>query len=92
VGPTLRHLKTHSIIKLVQQGGTVYSATTSNPLLPIHLKALHATGATALLGRDIQTSEIQLIGRWKSDSMLRYLHLQSHTTMSHYANLMLQQS
>jgi hypothetical protein len=92
VGPTLHHLTTHSIIKLLRQGGTVYLAMASNPLPPIHLKALHATGAMALLGRDVQTSKIQLIGRWKSDSMLRYLQLQSHATMSHYTNLMLQQS
>jgi hypothetical protein len=90
VGPTLRSIKTNTIIKLLRQGGIAYSALTANPLPPIHLKALRASGATALMGRDVQTSEIQLIGRWKSDSMLRYLHLQSHTTMSHYTNLMLQ--
>jgi hypothetical protein len=48
VGPTLRHLKTNTIIKLLPQGGTVYSALTLNPLPPIHLKALCATGTTAL--------------------------------------------
>jgi hypothetical protein len=61
VGPTPHHLKTNTIIKLVRQGSTVYTAQTSNPLPPIHLKALCATGATALLGRDVQASKIQLI-------------------------------
>jgi hypothetical protein len=92
VGPNFRSLPLGKITRLLRQGGVAYSLATSNPLPPINLKALRASGATALMGRDVHTSKIQLIGCWKSDSMLRYLHLQSHDTMSHYSNLMLQRS
>jgi hypothetical protein len=78
-----------AITTLLRQCAVAYTAATNNPTPPIQLKALSATGATALLGRDVQSTEIKLIGRWKSDAMLRYLHLQSHDTMSHYANIML---
>jgi hypothetical protein len=90
VGPNLLPLPTKAITTLLRQGAVAYTAATNNPTPPICLKALRATGATALLGRDVQTTKIQMLGRWKSDSMLRYLHLQSHNTMSHYSNIMLQ--
>ena len=44
----------------------------------------------ALLNEHIDRNIIQLIGRWKSDTMLRYLHIQAHNLMRDYANVMLQ--
>jgi hypothetical protein len=89
VGPNLRPLPPRTITTLLRQGGIVYSAATDTTLPPLHLKALRATGATALLSRDVDGKEIQLLGRWKSDSMLRYLHLQCHSRMCTYADTML---
>jgi hypothetical protein len=89
VGPSLKPLETTKLTQLLQQGALVYAASTSNPPPLVHLKALRATGATALLGRNVQTDEIKLLGRWKSDAMIRYLHLQSQQTMSHYSGFML---
>jgi hypothetical protein len=89
VGPNLRLLPPRVITSLLRQGGIVYTAATNTTLPTIHLKALRATGATALLSRDIDGREIQLLGRWKSDSMLRYLHLQCHSRMCTYAGTML---
>jgi hypothetical protein len=89
VGPRLRSLTPSAIVKLLRQGGIAHSAATGANLPPIHLRALRATGATALLSRDINGKEIQLLGRWKSDSMLRYLHLQCHSRMCSYATQML---
>jgi hypothetical protein len=89
VGPSLRPLPPTSITKLLRQGGLAHTATSGSQLPPIHLRALRATGATALLSRDIHGKEIQLLGRWKSDSMLRYLHLQCHSRMCGYASQML---
>jgi hypothetical protein len=89
VGPKLQPLPPRTIVTLLRQGGIAYSAATGTTLPPLHLKALRATGATALLSRDVNGNEIQLLGRWKSDSMLRYLHLQCHSRMCTYANTML---
>ncbi|KAL7474742.1 hypothetical protein ACHAW6_000702, partial [Cyclotella cf. meneghiniana] len=45
---------------------------------------LHASGAMALLLGQIDTDIIQLIGRWRSDERLRYLHLQAAPLMQDY--------
>jgi hypothetical protein len=89
VGPRLRALAPSVIINLLRQGGIAHSAATGAKLPPIHLRALRATGVTAFLSRDINGKEIQLLGCWKSDSMLRYLHLQCHSRMCGYAAQML---
>ena len=56
----------------------------------IAAKSLRASGAMALLNERVDSHMIQLIGRWKSDVMLRYLHIQAHTVMSVFSALMLQ--
>ncbi len=50
--------------------------------------ALRAGGAMALLCAQVDTDIIKLVGRWKSDVMLRYLHLQAYPHMSKFAALM----
>jgi hypothetical protein len=50
--------------------------------------ALHAGGAMALLCAQVDPLLVQLIGRWKSDAMLGYLHLQA-TNMHNPATHML---
>jgi hypothetical protein len=40
----------------------------------ISARALRAGGAMALLRADVDPTIVQLMGRWKSDVMLRYLH------------------
>ena len=56
----------------------------------IAAKSLRASGAMALLNENVDPHKIQLIGRWKSDAMIRYLHIQAHSVMSGFATLMLQ--
>ena len=51
--------------------------------------SLRAAGAQALLLGKVDTNVIRLIGRWKSDAMLRYLHVQAHPLMQDYASIML---
>ena len=59
--------------------------------LPSDISAccLHASGAIALLLGQIDTDNIWLVGRWQSDEMLRYLHLQAAPQMQDYARKML---
>jgi hypothetical protein len=51
-------------------------------------KSLRASGAMALLVARIDTDLIRLLGRWRSDEMLRYLHLQAQPIMNRFAPLM----
>ncbi len=55
----------------------------------ISARCLRASGAMALLLGQIDTDIIRLIGRWRSDEMLRYLHLQAAPLMQDYARKML---
>ena len=56
--------------------------------LDISARALRAGGAMALLCAQVDTDIIKLVGRWRSDEMLRYLHLQAYPLMRHLAPLM----
>ena len=44
----------------------------------------------ALFNAQVDSDTIRLIGRWQSDAMLRYLHLQAQPVMQGFANRMLQ--
>mmetsp|Transcript_39571 Transcript_39571/g.114535 ORF Transcript_39571/g.114535 Transcript_39571/m.114535 type:complete len:260 (-) Transcript_39571:418-1197(-) len=59
--------------------------------LPHHVSArsLRASGAMALLCADVDTDRIRLIGRWRSDEMLRYLHVQAEPVMRNLSPRML---
>lgn len=58
--------------------------------LPVDIsaRALRAGGAMALLCAHVDSDVIKLLGRWRSDEMLRYLHLQAYPKMHTFANLM----
>lgn len=58
---------------------------------PAHLSArsLRPGGATALLCANIDADVIQLLGRWKSDAMLRYLRVAALAHSSNLADRML---
>jgi hypothetical protein len=55
----------------------------------VSARSLRAAGAQALMLGKVDTNIIRLIGRWKSDAMLRYLHVQAHPLMHDYASIML---
>ena len=54
----------------------------------ISARSLRAGGAMALLCAHVDTDIIRLLGRWQSDAMMRYLHLQALPAMNRFANLM----
>jgi hypothetical protein len=56
----------------------------------VSARALRAAGAMALLCAHIDSDTIRLIGRWRSDEMLRYLHVQAEPIMRDFAMCMLQ--
>jgi hypothetical protein len=51
-------------------------------------RSLRAGGAMALLCARVDTDIIRLVGRWRSDEMLRYLHLQAYPLMHTFASRM----
>ena len=55
----------------------------------VSARCLRAAGATALLLGKVDSDVIRLIGRWRSDEMLRYLHIQAAPLMSDYSRIML---
>jgi hypothetical protein len=55
----------------------------------ISARSLRAGGAMALLCAGVDTDVIRLVGRWRSDEMLRYLHLQAYPLMHAFASKML---
>ena len=55
----------------------------------VSARCLRAAGANALLNARIDPKVITLIGRWRSDEMLRYLHVQNRHLMKDYASRML---
>jgi len=55
----------------------------------VSARCLRVAGATALLLANVDPDVIRLIGRWRSDEMLRYLHVQAYPLMKHYAQKML---
>ena len=55
----------------------------------VSARCLRAAGATALLLAKVDPDVIRLIGRWRSDEMLRYLHVQAYPLMRNYARQML---
>ena len=52
-------------------------------------RSLRPGGATALLCARVDKDNIQLLGRWKSDAMLRYLRIQAHVHANNFAQKML---
>jgi hypothetical protein len=52
-------------------------------------RSLRPGGATALMCSSVDPTWIQLLGRWKSDAMLRYLRIQAHVNAAHFSQKML---
>jgi hypothetical protein len=54
----------------------------------IDARSLRAGGATALLCANVDTDSIQLLGRWKSDAMIKYLHISANPHTRQFARKM----
>ena len=57
----------------------------------VSARSLRAAGTTALLVAKVDLDIIQLLGRWRwrSDEMMRYLHLSASPVMKDFARKML---
>jgi hypothetical protein len=55
----------------------------------VSVRSLRSSGAMSLLCAKVDTDTIRLLGRWRSDEMLRYLHVQSFPLVAPLASHML---
>jgi hypothetical protein len=55
----------------------------------VSIRSLRASGAMAMLCAKIDPDRIRLLGRWRSDEMLRYLHVQAYPLVADLAPAML---
>ena len=58
-------------------------------LADVSIRSTRAGGAMALLCAGVDTDRLRLIGRWRSDEMYRYLHVQAQQIMNGLAAAML---
>ncbi len=56
----------------------------------VSIRSLRSSGAMSLLCAKVDTDMIRLLGRWRSDEMMRYLHVQTFPLVAPLAAQMLQ--
>ena len=59
-------------------------------LADVTVRSTRAGGAMALLCAGVDSDRIRLVGRWRSDEMYRYLHVQAQPVMTGLSSAMLQ--
>ena len=55
----------------------------------VSARSLRAAGAMALLCAEVDSDRIRLLGRWQTDQMFRYLHVQAEPLMRNFSSRML---
>jgi hypothetical protein len=61
---------------------------TSIKAADISAHSLRAGGTMAMFFGKIDINNIHFMGRWRSDAMMRYLHVQAHPIMGRFAEVM----
>ena len=74
---TRRGVHVRSITTLLRKAAAQYGPEFGISAQDIEARSLRSSGAMALLCARVDTDVIQLIGRWRSDAMFRYLHVQA---------------
>jgi hypothetical protein len=69
------------ITEAVRRAATSSHVTFGLDPTKLSARSLRAGGAMALLCSKVDTDIIKLVGRWRSDEMLRYLHAQAYPLM-----------
>ena len=88
-GPT-KHVTPAHVTNLLRHAAVELEAVTGIAPHLLSSRSLRPGGATALLIAGIDTSHIQLLGRWKSDAMFRYLRIQAAMHSQRYSQRMLE--
>lgn len=78
------------ITAVLRAAAAVYGPPYGYTAADVSARSLRAGGAMALFNSQVDSDTIRLLGRWQSDAMLRYLHLQAQPAMKGFARRMLQ--
>jgi hypothetical protein len=73
----LRRLTPADITSLLRLSVAVLGPTFGFRPDDVSARSVRAAGAMALLCADVDSDRIRLLGRWQSDQMFRYLHVQA---------------
>jgi hypothetical protein len=73
---------------MLRNGATALYLELGIDPLRISARSLRAGGVMALLCARVDPDIIRLVGRWRLDEMLRYLHLQAYPLMHTFARCM----
>ena len=88
--PTPHPVTSNDVTELLKTSTTAIGPGLGFLEKDISARSLRAGGAMALLCARVDPNMIQLLGRWQSNIMLRYLHLQAKPVMNQFARRMLQ--
>ena len=83
-----RYLASQDIMQVLRASALHHLRFCVNPA-SVECRSLRTSGAMALFSRGVDALLIKLVGRWRSDAMLRYMHVQSCPIMSRLSKLML---
>ena len=86
----LRLITPSDITSLLRLAVTVLGNAHGFRPTDVSARSLRAAGAMALLCADVDSDRIRLLGRWQSDQMFRYLHVQAEPLMRNFSSRMLQ--
>lgn len=86
---TLRRITAADLTALLRLSVLILGPTYGFLPHDVSARSLRAAGAMALLCANVDTDRIRLIGRWRSDEMLRYLHVQAEPVMRNFSSQML---
>jgi len=88
-GKKIRNITTSHITTALRRAAASVQHITGIDPLDIQARSLRSGGATALLCARIDPYVIQMLGRWKGESMIKYLHVHALSTQSNFAKQML---
>ena len=75
-----------AILRLLRRSAS--EVASEIPTSEVHTRALRASGAMALISSSVDSNIIRLLGRWQSDAMLHYLHVQNQPILHQLATVM----
>lgn len=83
-------VKSQEVTQLLHRSVTMLGQDYNLSTSEVDCRSLRPSGAMALLCSEIDPDNIRIMGRWKSDAMLRYLHAEALPMRQHLAQAMLQ--
>jgi hypothetical protein len=85
-----KRIDTTTLTQFLRTTVTAMGAQYGIQPVDISFRSLRSSGAMSLLCAKVDTDTIRLLGRWRSDEMLRYLHVQTFPLVAPLASQMLQ--